>query len=67
MSKKKFSELKEGELFYLEQFSDKMYRLEAICTKTGAEGEVYYLTRRAYGNGASGFWSTKGDKEVFGK
>ena len=60
--KKKFFELKEGEIFTLELGADKMYRL----TKVFVDGDkTYYLTQRAYGNGGSGFWSTNSNKEVF--
>jgi hypothetical protein len=60
---KKFKELKENELFTLESGSEKMYRLQAVLT--AFDGTSYYLTRRAYGNGNTGFWSTSGEKEVF--
>ena len=62
---KKLKDLKKNEVFTLAMGSDKMYRLQDAVV--AFDGTVYYLTKRAYGGGGTGFWTTNGEKIVNAK
>ncbi|MDR2824864.1 MAG: hypothetical protein LBB41_06675 [Prevotellaceae bacterium] len=61
MTVKKFKELEVGEHFNL-PMQDKSYVL--VAKFQAEDGTEYYLTSRAYGSTASGFFGTNGEKPV---